>query len=154
MRVHFLPVTPARRARAEGLHVRADQLGTVETAAECMAEADESPLWRPVVMEVDGTWAGFAMYGLWREAGRGGRVWLDRFFLDESCQGRGWAAPVLRALIARIRRAYHCQELFLSVYPDNYPAIALYEKAGFRPNGETDLKGERVMVLAWKGEGT
>lgn len=147
MELRFIPVTAADRGTALSLHVAPDQTGTVETAAECLAEADGLPLWRPVIVEADGRPVGFAMYGLWRDEGTAGRVWLDRFFIDEHCQGRGCAKAALPPLIAAIRAEYGRDELFLSVYADNAPAIALYEGLGFRFNGETDVHGERVMVL-------
>lgn len=54
-------------------------------------------------------------------------------------------------LIRRIRKAYACGTLYLSVYPENRTAIRLYERFGFRPNGERDIHGEHVMVLEFEG---
>ena len=147
MTFQFIPVTPSNRPAALALHVSLTQKGTVETVAECLAEADALPLWRPVLLSRDGENLGFAMYGLWENEGAEGRVWLDRFFIDERFQGRGYAKACLPELIAAIQAEYRRDTLFLSVYPDNAPAIALYESFGFRFNGELDAHGERVMTL-------
>ena len=146
MDIQLIPITGQNRSFALSLHVMPKQNGMVETVAECLAEANALSLWRPILIVVDGTAVGFAMYGLWQEEGDHGRVWLDRFFIDEHHQGKGYAKPVLSALLNHIAHEYGCDAIYLSVYGDNLPAIRLYEHFGFAFNGEFDLKGERVMV--------
>lgn len=103
-------------------------------------------LWRPIAIEIDGQLVGFAMYGLWENEGAEGRVWLDRFFIDEHFQGKGYATLVLPLLFQRIFTEYARKELYLSVYESNAAAIRLYQKLGFSFNGETDINGEKVML--------
>lgn len=146
MKIIFTPVTPQNRPLALSLHVAPTQLGTVETTQECLAEADQLALWRPVIIEADDSAVGFAMYGLWQEEGSNGRVWLDRFFIDEHHQGKGLAKPVLEQLLNHISKEYGRNEIYLSVYQDNLVAIGLYRHFDFAFNGEIDAKGELVMV--------
>lgn len=146
MDIIFTPVTVQNRSLAQSLHVAPTQLNTVETAEECLFEADQLSLWRPVIIEVDGVAVGFAMYGLWQEEGSNGRVWLDRFFIDEHHQGKGLAKPVLEGLLHHIVTEYGRNEIYLSVYQDNLVAIRLYRNFDFAFNGEVDAKGELVMV--------
>ena len=135
MRYRIEPVTPQNRQKACGLHVALGQEGFIETVHECLMEAA----------------VGFAMYGLWEDEPPRGRVWLDRLLIDARYQGQGLATAFLPRLIRRIRKAYACGTLYLSVYPENRTAIRLYERFGFRPNGERDVHGEHVMVLEFEG---
>lgn len=147
MRLSFIPVTDENIETVSKLHVAPSQIGSVETVAESYREAKALPLWRPVAVLIDGDMVGFAMYGLCQHEGERGRVWLDRFFIDERFQGRGYARPVLKELLRVIRETYGYDEIFLSVYADNAVAIRLYESIGFQFNGELDINDERVMVL-------
>lgn len=150
MSFQFVPVTPANRVQALSLGVAPGQEHTVEPVAECLAEADRLALWRPVlVLDGAGQAVGFAMYGFWDGEDRYGRVWLDRFFIDRNFQRRGYAKACLPRLIDKLRAEYPAarQALYLSVYADNAPAIALYRALGFAFNGERDVNGELVMCL-------
>lgn len=147
MKIDFISVNNENRERALGLHVAENQAGTVETVKECLKEADELPLWRPIIIAEGDEWIGFAMYGLWIYEGEHGRVWLDRFFIVERYQGIGYASRILPLLIEHISKEYGYDRLYLSVYKDNHPAIHLYKNLGFSFNGEHDINGEKVMVL-------
>lgn len=144
--VQFLPVTEENKAQALALAIAPAQHGSVESVAECLAEAAQLSLWRPVIIVLDRQAVGFAMYGLWKEEGESGRVWLDRFFIDARFQGKGCARTVLPALLRDIRARYGCDTVFLSVYETNALARRLYETLGFSYNGERDINGELVMV--------
>jgi ribosomal-protein-alanine N-acetyltransferase len=64
-------------------------------------------------------------------------------------QGRGLGRELLDRLVAEaVRRG--CTRLFLEVRVDNGPALALYERAGFEPQGRrTDYygPGQDALVL-------
>lgn len=147
MHINFLSVNDKLRDVALTLSVAPEQTGSVEDVATCLAEAKELSLWRPVLLMAEQQAVGFAMYGLWEEEGIEGRLWLDRFFIDQHAQGRGLAKAILPKLISHLQHEYQRQTIYLSVYADNVPAIHLYQTLGFVFNGELDLNGERVMVL-------
>lgn len=128
------------------LHVSENQKDTIETVEECLKEADELELWKPTLIRVDDITVGFAMFGLWIYEGDHGRLWLDRFFIDEHHQGKGLARMILPILLDRLYEEYVVDEIFLSVYETNKPAIHLYESLGFKFNGELDINNELVMV--------
>ncbi len=86
------------------------------------------------------------MYGLWKNEGKYGRVWLDRFFIDKIFQNKGYAHIVLPILLNKIKNTYGYNKLYLSVYKNNEKAIRLYKSFGFEFNGELDINGELVMV--------
>lgn len=125
----------------------------VETPAQCLEEARRLRLWRPVAICAKGEVVGFAMYGRFPREGSRGRVWLDRLLIDKRYQGLGYGAASVDLLCRRLQREYQCDRVFLSCYPENKAAIALYEKKGFRFNGEKDINGEDVMVRHLGGAG-
>lgn len=147
MNIKFIPVNQKNIEQVEKLHISEAQKGSCETVRECFDEALIFQLWRPVAIMIDNELVGFAMYGLWLYEGDHGKVWLDRFFIDENHQGKGYSKAVLPVLINHIVSIYNYDELYLSVYEDNAIAIHLYEQLGFVFNGELDINGEKVMVL-------
>lgn len=147
MDIEILPISASNRSEALELKVKKDQNNFIETVAQCLTEADELSLWKPVGIYVNRKLVGFAMYGLWIYEGKNGRVWLDRFLIDEYSQGKGYATPVLKEIIHKITDEYGNLELFLSIYENNSHALELYKKLGFEFNGELDINGEKVMVL-------
>ncbi|MFV0551588.1 MAG: GNAT family N-acetyltransferase [Anaerorhabdus sp.] len=66
--------------------------------------------------------------------------------MDEHHQGKGLAKLVLPILLEKLYKDYAVDKIFLSVYETNELAIHLYEKLGFKFNGELDINNERVMV--------
>ena len=77
---------------------------------------------------------------------------MDRFLIDASFQGKGYGSAAFPLLLERIKEEYQCSEIYLSVFKDNKLAISIYEKNGFRFNGEKDIKGEDIMVLRLCGD--
>ena len=129
------------------LKVKESQECFIETVSECLDEAKELSLWRPVGRYDNNEIIGFAMYGLWKNEGSSGRVWLDRFMIGENFQGNGYGKVSLQSIINKIAKEYKCSEIYLSIYENNTVAIDLYKKFGFEFNGELDRNGELVMKL-------
>ena len=61
--LHFKSVNAENRREVEGLTVFSEQAGFIESVSECLREADELELWRPVGIYDSDTLIGFAMYG-------------------------------------------------------------------------------------------
>lgn len=130
------------------LQVNEKQKGFIETVQECLDEASENSSWRPVGIYDENTLIGFSMYGLLHEKEyKGPRVWLDRIFIDKRYQGKGYGKASVEILLKRLYEEYGEPMIYLSVYDDNEVAIKLYEKLGFRFNGEIDTKGEKLMEI-------
>jgi diamine N-acetyltransferase len=73
--------------------------------------------------------------------------WIYHYFIDSSQQGRGYGEAVLRVFIDYVKLRFpRCEQLQLTVHPDNLPAQKLYMKAGFRATGEMK-DGEPVYSL-------
>ncbi|MGG7163476.1 GNAT family N-acetyltransferase [Clostridium ihumii] len=128
------------------LNVNESQSSYIETTRQCLNEAEECNSYRPVGLYSDGVLVGFAMYGLFKDEGKNGRVWLDRLLIDKKYQGKGLGHIMLEALINHLTQIYNCDEIFLSLYEDNKCAMHIYEKFGFKFNGELDINNEKVMV--------
>lgn len=148
MRINFISVDESNIEDISKLHVGASQTKMIESVEQCFNEARKLSLWRPVAISLDDELIGFAMYGLWKKEGTHGRVWLDRFFIDEHFQSRGYAKLVLPVLLEHIKNEYKYDEIYLSVYGNNSIAIHMYEGLGFEFNGEFDINGEKVMLLS------
>ena len=146
MDIVFERVTASNREGAESLQVAQGQEIFIETVGSCLAEADSNSIWQPLLIKVDTHMVAFAMYGLWKDEGSAGRVWLDRFLIDYKFQGRGYSRPILGALFLYIYQEFGFPDIFLSVYETNLVAVDLYKKLGFDFNGEVDINGEKIMV--------
>lgn len=145
MQLHFEAVTKENRRELEALEPYPEQSGYIEPVKDCLREADELTLWRPVGIYDGDVLIGFAMYGYFREPAPG-QLWLDRLLIGKNYQGRGYGKCAVLALLERLRLEYRSDKVYLSVYEDNKAAVRLYLQVGFQFNGGYDTKGERVMV--------
>lgn len=146
MNIEIKEITKDNLQEILSLHVSKAQETYIESVEECLEDATECHFYRPVGLYRDGVLVGFCMYGFFPSEGQNGRVWLDRYLIDEQFQGQGLGSIMLQALIAHLIKLYHCNEIFLSLYDDNQRALHLYQKHGFQFNGEKDINGEQVMV--------
>ena len=149
--LHFELVDRDNRKEIENLTVFSEQSGFIESVSECLQEADELELWRPVGIYDGHTLIGFAMYGYIPEPVPG-HLWLDRLLIDKKYQGKGYGKQAVLALLDRLHTEYSSDAVYLSVYESNFHAIRLYQQIGFHFNGEHDTKGESVMVYSWKNK--
>lgn len=146
MDIEIIPVTNKNYEDVLNLEIFEHQLNFIETTKQCLKEAEELPLWKPVGIYINNILVGFSMYGKFLSEGIDSRVWLDRFLIDKRYQGKGYARPVLVKLIELIKFEYNCSEIYLSIYEDNIKVVSLYKSLDFCFNGELDINGEKVMV--------
>ncbi len=146
MSIEIREVTEENLKSILELKVGEGQESYIETTEQCLKEAAEEQWYEPVGLYKDRCLVGFAMYGLFINEDINGRVWLDRYLIDGKYQGKGLGSELLEALINHLADKYNYDEIFLSVYDDNMGAIRLYEKFGFKFNGEFDVNKEKVMV--------
>lgn len=86
-----------------------------------------------VVAELDGRVVGSA--GLHRQTGRRSHAGLIGMGVRDGWQRRGIGTALLRALVDCADNWLDIRRLELTVYADNAPAIALYERFGFELEG-------------------
>ena len=99
--LHFKSVNAENRREVEGLTVFSEQTGFIESVSECLREADELELWRPVGIYDSDTLIGFAMYGYFPEPAPG-QLWLDRLLIDKRYQGKGYGKQAVLSLLDRL----------------------------------------------------
>ena len=148
-RLHFELVNDENRKEVESLTVFSEQAGFIESVNECLQEADELELCRPVGIYDSDTLIGFAMYGYFPEP-TPGQLWLDRLLIDKKYQGKGYGKQAVLSLLDRLHAEYQSDTVYLSVYENNPHAIRLYQQIGFRFNGKYDTKGEHIMEYHFK----
>lgn len=104
--------------------------------------------WGPVIAAfVDGELAGYAL-AVMRRNGRAARIYSIAVDPRFGRRGIGWA--LLRAC-EKLALAHGKSALTLEVRYDNAPAIALYEKFGFRPFGEhEDYYSDGATALRYR----
>ncbi|MGN7416037.1 GNAT family N-acetyltransferase [Paenibacillus sp. SAF-068] len=140
-------VTAQNRDEVLNLRVKSTQVTNIETTQECLEEADECEYYQPAGLYWNDMLVGFAMYGYFPPIeDMQGRVWLDRFLIDEKFQGKGLGKKLLCVLIQHLFSLYRCNEIYLSLYEHNREALQLYQQFDFKFNGELDFNGEMVMV--------
>jgi ribosomal protein S18 acetylase RimI-like enzyme len=93
---------------------------------------EEPSLGQAIVVELDGERVGYAIvtYGFDLEFG-GRDAFLTEIYLVPEARGRGVGRTAL-GLVEERARAAGVRALHLMVYPENRPALALYERAGFQ----------------------
>ena len=144
--LHFKSVNAENRREVEGLTVFSEQAGFIESVSECLREADELELWRPVGIYDSDTLIGFAMYGYFPEPAPG-QLWLDRLLIDKKYQGKGYGKQAVE-LALRFIRTFPCgkaDSCWLSYEPENTVAKSLYASFGFIETGEKD--GEELIAV-------
>lgn len=139
------PVTYKNHRAAEAPEAFPYQTGFIESVAECMKEADQLAAWHPMCIYDKDSIMGFTMYGMILEPAYT-RLWFDRLLIDKQHQGKGYAKPAVQLILQEIRTHYPNANIYLSVYAENHPAIALYRSFGFAFTGELDTKGEEIMI--------
>lgn len=136
MNLHLCKVGTNNWRAVANLNVNKEQQQFIESTAFCLAESifEED---RTSLALYDGeSLIGYAMYGWYCDEEQS--IWLDRFLIDTSFQGKGYAKPLLHLLIKYLHEHFHCKTIYLSIHPDNKFALRLYESIGFRLNGEID----------------
>ena len=149
-RLHFKSVSDKNRKEVEGLTVFSEQAGFIESVSECLQEADELELWKPVGIYDKDILIGFAMYGCFPEPVPG-QLWLDRLLIDKKYQGKGYGKQSVLLLLDRLHTEYQSDIVYLIVYENNPHAIKLYQQIGFKFNGKYDSKGEHIMEYHFEG---
>ena len=145
MKYTIIEVTESNREAVLNLRMSDEQLGFIETPADCLKDAADYPEFRPVGLYVDEQLVGFAMYGALLDSAGGRNVWMDRLLIDERFQRKGYGRRFTELLIERMVSEYGKQPIYLSVFEENTGAIRLYEELGFTFIHEYDSDGELIF---------
>ena len=143
MSLHTSEVTTEDWEDVAYLSVHENQKNFIESNSFSLAQSQFEPEWKSIGLYDGEELVGYAMYG--REDN--GNVWLDRFMIDQHHQGKGYAGRFLKILLNRMQEKYTRKKIYLSIYPSNEKAQQLYEKFGFKLNGEIDDLGEFPCLI-------
>lgn len=77
---------------------------------------------------------GFTLYGPLNNDGEIVYV-IYRFMIDVRFQGQGYGTKALPLIMEEMKKQYNCDELYITIVPENERAIHLYEKNGFASTG-------------------
>lgn len=127
------------------LKVQNYQTFYVETIEECLEEARYYDGWNVLKIYDDSELIAFGMYGQFPEENN--RVYLDRFFIDEKAQGKGYFRKIMPELLKKIAQEYKINEIYTVVFIDNEVGYKLAKEVGFAEIGEVDVNGEKIMCL-------
>jgi len=109
----------------------------VPIAAIALAKAFIRPgglIWIPYAIYADGQMVG--LIELAYERNSAAHYWIYHFFIDQVQQGKGYGKAALQAFIVLVKEQHpNCQQLKLTVHPENSRARSLYTSVGFRPTG-------------------
>lgn len=138
MTVTLRPLTDDNWHDAIDLRVTDEQKNFVASNLYSIAETRFEPTFVPLAIYAGEEMVGFTMYDT-------DDYGIVRFMIDMRHQGKGYGRAALQTLIDQFEREYAHPETRLSFVPGNAVAEHLYERMGFRLNGEMD-EDELVMV--------
>ncbi|WP_244244562.1 GNAT family N-acetyltransferase [Marinilactibacillus kalidii] len=133
------------------LTVKPTQAAFISPNAESMLESfyEERYNWHIYGLYVDNLPVGFAMIGAYNVDYQ--YIWLDRFMIDATSQGKEYGKKFLEKLIVFIRKNWTVKDIVLSINLQNLAAKQLYESFGFKDTGRIDEEnGESIFVLSQK----
>lgn len=87
------------------------------------------------VARIDGNVIGYVRFVIWQTGGPcsvpSKVLDIDDFCVDESCRHQGIGIQMMED-VKELARELGCNDIQLSVYPQNENAVAFYEKCGFQ----------------------
>lgn len=147
MRVALRPVTRENWLDALRLQVTEDQRNYVPTVAVSLAKVYVKPDgddvdYTPFAIYADDAMVGFVMHAYVERTTT--MFWINGFLIDAAYQQRGYGKAALAEIVSYIKNRFaHCEEIRLTVYPQNHVATQLYRGFGFMETGE--MMGEEMV---------
>ncbi|MCT4777687.1 MULTISPECIES: GNAT family N-acetyltransferase [Exiguobacterium] len=140
-------VDDTNREAVVALTVASDQARFIETNTESLREmeTDLKYAWECYALCRDAHPVGFMMIGAENKEER--YVWIDRFMIDVTEQGKGIGSTCLQLAIQWMQERFDVDDIVLSLHPTNEPAKRFYAKVGFVDSGLIDeWNGEEIWV--------
>lgn len=81
---------------------------------------------------------------------RGHSVFIGNVVVDQRLRGQGIGKALVAHMVNLALDKYGVQQVSISVFSDNIPALLMYARLGFRPNAveeRRDWEGRRVALL-------
>ena len=87
----------------------------------------------PLAIYNDNVVVGFLMYGLDENKEN---YWIQIMMIGDKHQGKGYAKESFRKILSEIKKDTSVHKILLAVNKGNINAVKIYEKLGFRFNGQ------------------
>ena len=87
----------------------------------------------PLAVYNDNIVIGFLMYGLDESREN---YWIHIMMMDDKHQGKGYAKETFRKILSEIKKDKSVHKILLAVNKGNINAVKIYEKLGFKFNGQ------------------
>lgn len=148
MSISIRPVDASNWREIIALAPKQDQQAFIEPNAVSVLESfyDKKLKWKCYGLYEHDNAVGFMMIGArnwWQRD-----IWLDRFMLDASFQGRGNSRRFLSACIQFITSHFYVKKINASVIPGNVMGKKMLENQGFNYTGKYDPEfGEQLYIL-------
>ena len=91
---------------------------------------------------------GFTLYGPVDNDGETVYM-IYRFMIDVRFQGQGYGTKAITLIKEEMKKQYHCEEIYVSIVPENERALHLYETAGFASTG-IEIGSEEHKEIVYK----
>ncbi len=91
---------------------------------------------------------GFTLYGPVDNDGETVYM-IYRFMIDVRFQGQGYGTKALALVMEQMKKQYNCEEIYLSIVPENEKALHIYKKAGFVSTG-IEIGSEKHKEIVYK----
>jgi len=91
---------------------------------------------------------GFTLYGPTDNDGETVYM-IYRFMIDVRFQGQGYGTKALTLIMEEMKKQYNCEEIYVSIVPENEKALHLYERTGFAPTG-IEIGNEAHKEIVYK----
>lgn len=147
MEIRLRDIDAGNWREALRLELNPDQEHFVASNVHSLAEAyvkPELPTYRPLAIYDGEQLVGFAMYSCDPPSAK--RHYVQRLMIDRRFQGRGYGRAAMLELLKLIRENERCEEISLTVDPDNVGARSLYLSLGFEATGAM-LDDQEIFTL-------
>ncbi|MGL4374458.1 MAG: GNAT family N-acetyltransferase [Turicibacter sp.] len=141
--IHFEQVNRDNFWECVELSVADEQLEFVTSNGISIAQSKLQPECIPLVVYEDDKMIGFVMYCIDEDDSE---YWIYRLMIDQKYQGAGYGTKTLRKLIDLIKQDKQHRKIFLGVHRESIAAVKLYQRAGFKFNGQV-FGSEHMMRL-------
>ena len=142
------PITQKNFKAVIALELAEGQKGFVQTNEYSIAQSYVYPEFRPRAICVDGVPVGFLLWCIDTDEDQ---YWIYRLMIDKVHQHKGYGTAALRLLIDGLMEDPHRSCVYISAFPENTAALAVYRKLGFVDDGRM-IHGETVLRYDWKKE--
>jgi diamine N-acetyltransferase len=143
MQVTLRALTKENYAACLDLKVEESQQNFVASDVQSIADARVYPELVPLTIYHEDTMVGFLMYN---GSAPEGVYWIQRLMIDHHHQRKGYGRAALVQLLNILKEYTDCKTIKISYAAENIGAETLYERLGFRKNGEM-VDGEVVSCL-------